>query len=275
MRSKLFVPGARPDFFDKALSGEADALSFDLEDSVPEDGKAPARERLAEFLRSERVGRSGKVLIVRINAFDTPHARDDLAALGGLADRLTINLPKVENAETVRAAAALTSSRLLLNIESPRGLRNAAAIADAHPQVTGLQIGLNDLFASLGCERSQRDAVHSVLWQVRLAAGEAGCFAYDGAWPDVGDETGFRAEAEHARSLGYLGKSCIHPRQVPFANAIFSRGGEAEAAQRLLAAAQAAEQEGRGAFLFEGRMIDRPAIEEARTTLRAAGRLNS
>lgn len=273
MRSKLFVPGARPDFFDKALSGEADALSFDLEDSVPEDGKAQARERLAEFLRSESVAASDKVLIVRINPLDTSHAHNDLAALGGLADRLTINLPKVKDAETVHAVAALTSARLLLNIETPLGLHNAAAIAAAHPQVAGLQIGLNDLFASLGCERSQRDAVHSVLWQVRLAAGEAGCFAYDGAWPDLGDEAGFRAEAEHARSLGYLGKSCIHPRQVPIANAIFARAGESETAQRLLAAAQAAAQEGRGAFLFEGRMIDRPAIEEARATLRAAGRL--
>lgn len=274
MRSKLFVPGARPDFFDKALGGDADALSFDLEDSVPESGKAQARERLAEFLRSERVARSGKVLIVRVNALDTPHARDDLAALEPLADHLLINLPKVEDAETVHAAAALTGARLLLNIETSKGLRNAAAIASAHRQVAGLQIGLNDLFASLGCERSQRDAVHSVLWQVRLAAGEAGCFAYDGAWPDLGDEDGFRAEAEHARSLGYRGKSCIHPRQVTIVNAIFARGEEAETAQRLLAAAQAAEEEGRGAFLFEGRMIDRPAIEEARATLRAAGRMN-
>lgn len=87
MRSKLFVPGARPDFFDKALGGEADALSFDLEDSVPDDGKAEARERLVEFLRSHRIAASDKVLIVRINALDTPHARDDLAALGELADQ--------------------------------------------------------------------------------------------------------------------------------------------------------------------------------------------
>lgn len=274
MRSKLFVPGARPDFFDKALASEAEALSFDLEDSVPDHGKASARERLVEFLRSDQVAASDKVIIVRINALSTPHARDDLAVLGGLADRLTINLPKVEDADTVRAAAAMTSARLLLNIETPKGLRNASEIAGAHPHVAGLQVGLNDLFASLGCERSQRDAVHSVLWQVRLAAGEAGCFAYDGAWPDLGDEKGFRAEAEHARSLGYHGKSCIHPRQVPIANAIFARDGGVEIAQRLLVAAEAAEREGRGAFLFDGRMIDRPAIEEARATLRAAGRFN-
>ncbi len=273
MRSKLFVPGARPDFFDKALAGGADALSFDLEDSVPEAGKPDARERLAEFLRSDRVAVSDKVLIVRINALDTPHARDDLRALSDFADRLTINVPKVEDAETVRAVTRLTDARLLLNIETPRGLRQAAGIAAAHPHVAGLQIGMNDLFASLGCHREQREAVHSVLWQVRLAAGEAGCFAYDGAWPDLTDNAGFRTEAEHARSLGYLGKSCIHPRQVPIANDVFDRTVRAASARRLLDAAAKADAEGRGAFLFDGKMVDRPAIEEARAILRSAGRV--
>lgn len=273
MRSKLFVPGARPDFFDKALAGEADALSFDLEDSVPEAGKADARARLADFLRSGRVAASGKLLIVRINALDTPHAREDLGALSELADRLMINVPKVEDAENVRAVTRLTDARLLLNIETPRGLRQAADIAAAHPQVAGLQIGMNDLFASLSCDRGQREAVHSVLWQVRLAAGEAGCFAYDGAWPDLADDAGFRTEAEHARSLGYLGKSCIHPRQVPIANDVFDRAARAASARRLLDAAAKAEAEGRGAFLFDGKMVDRPAIEEARAILRSAGRV--
>jgi len=273
MRSKLFVPGARPDFFDKALAGEADALSFDLEDSVPEAGKADARARLDEFLRSDPVAASDKVLIVRINALDTPHARDDLRALSDFADRLTINVPKVEDAETVRAVARLTDARLLLNIETPRGLSQASDIAAAHPQVAGLQIGMNDLFASLGCDRGQREAVHSVLWQVRLAAGEAGCFAYDGAWPDLADDVGFRVEAEHARSLGYLGKSCIHPRQVPIANDVFDRVARAASARRLLDAAAKAEAEGRGAFLYDGKMVDRPAIEEARAILRSAGRV--
>ena len=271
MRSKLFVPGARPDLFGKALASEADAISFDLEDSVPNEGKAVARRRVSEFLQSDASRASVKRFIVRINALDTPFARDDLAELSVLTGCI-INLPKVESADEVAAAADRTSAPLLLNIESPRGLRRAAEIAGAHANVIGVQVGLNDLFATLGVDRRNREHVHAALWQIRLAAGEAGCFAYDGAWPDLKDEDGFRTEAEVARSLGYLGKSCIHPTQVPIANAVFANAGALADAERLIAAANVAEARGHGAFSFEGRMVDRPEVDRARATLRAAGR---
>lgn len=271
MRSKLFVPGARPELFGKALADDADAISFDLEDSVPTDGKIAARAHLAEFLRSDAARASTKRLIVRINAVGSACGRDDLEALTDGAAHI-VNVPKVETCEAVREIATITALPLLINIETPRGLRRAVELATAHPHVVGLQVGLNDLFAPLGIDRGNREHVHAALWQVRLAAGEAGCFAYDGAWPDIDDEDGFRAEAQLARSLGFLGKSCIHPRQVPLANAVFSTTGELEQAQRLLRAAEAAAARGHGAFAFEGRMIDRPAIERARVTLAAAGR---
>ena len=270
MRSKLFVPGARPELFAKALFSDADAISYDLEDAVPADGKVAARERLADFLRGDIARASDKRLIVRINALDTPWGRDDLAALVDGAVHL-VNLPKAEHPDAVREAAAAIDLPLLVNIESPAGLRRAGEIAAAHPRVAGLQVGLNDLFAPLGIDRSDPRHVHAALWQVRLAAGEAGCFAYDGAWPALDDEAGFRAEAELGHSLGYLGKSCIHPRQVPIANAIFGSGSAVAHAHRLLAAAQAAELRGHGAFAFEGQMIDRPAIDRAKAVVAAAG----
>jgi citrate lyase subunit beta/citryl-CoA lyase len=160
---------------------------------------------------------------------------------------------------------------LLVNIESASGMARAATIARAHPRVTGLQVGLNDLFASLGIDRRDARHVHAALWAIRLAAGEAARRAYDGAWPDLADDDGFRAEAELARSLGYLGKSCIHPRQVAIANAVFDRGDDLARAKRLLAAAAEAEMLGRGAFVFEGAMADAPAIAAARETVRRAG----
>ncbi len=270
MRSKLFVPGARPDLFGKALAGDADAISFDLEDSVPTDGKDAARANLAEFLHSDAARGSAKRLIVRVNALGTPFMADDLAALTGGAAAL-VNLPKVEAPEEVREVATATTLPLLLTIESPRGLRRAADLAAAHPQVAGLQVGLNDLFAPLGIARADRAHVHAALWQIRLAAGEAAVFAYDGAWPSFGDEAGFRAEAELARSLGYLGKSCIHPRQVPIANAVFEAGDALATARRLLAAAEAAQARGHGAFTFDGRMVDRPDIDRARALIATAG----
>lgn len=270
MRSKLFVPGARPDLFEKALASDADAISFDLEDSVTLDGKAAARERLSEFLRSDLARRSSKRLIVRINGLDTPFAEEDLAALASGATQM-INVPKVEEPQSVEAIGAMTAIPLLLTIETPRGLRQAAQIAGASPHVSGLQVGLNDLFAPFGIDRGNKQHVHAALWQVRLAAGEAGCFAYDGAWPDIDDEAGFRSEAELAHSLGYLGKSCIHPRQVPLANAVFVDRFTVDEARRLLQAAEEAAARGQGAFSFEGRMIDRPAIERARATIASAG----
>jgi len=280
MRSKLFVPGARPELFDKALASAADALSFDLEDSVPEAGKQAAREHLASFLARADVLASNKLLIVRTNATDSPHFAADLAAMA-VPGLWLLNIPKVESAAQVRqvvvalerAEAANGVTRpigLLLNIETPRGLRLAAELAGAHPRVAGLQLGLGDLFAPNGIARTPAN-VHAVLFAVKMAATEAGVFACDGAWPDVADAEGFRTEAMLAQQLGYIGKSCIHPRQVGQANVIFSVAeAELDEARRIVAAAQAASDLGRGAFLFEGRMIDVPYLRRAEALLAGA-----
>lgn len=280
MRSKLFVPGARPELFDKALASAADALSFDLEDSVPEAGKQAARAAIASFLARADVLASNKLLIVRTNATDSPHFAADLAAMA-VPGLWLLNIPKVESAAQVRqVAVALERAEaangvtrpigLLLNIETPRGLRLAAELAGAHPRVAGLQLGLGDLFAPNGIARTPAN-VHAVLFAVKMAATEAGVFACDGAWPDVADAEGFRTEALLAQQLGYIGKSCIHPRQVGQANTIFSVAeAELDEARRIVAAAQAASDLGRGAFLFEGRMIDVPYLRRAEALLAGA-----
>ncbi|MBA3676859.1 MAG: CoA ester lyase [Sphingosinicella sp.] len=271
MRSKLFVPGTRPDFFEKALAGEADAISFDLEDSVPEGAKAASRTRLAEFLGSDLVRSTAKTIIVRVNAIGTPHFQDDLRALAQAHMHL-INLPKVEDDEAMRAAASKASeiagdARLLVNIETPRALARARTIAAADPRIAGLQAGLNDLFEPLRMDRADPFNVQTALWQIRMAAAESGLFAYDGAWPNLEDADGFRREGELARSMGFLGKSCVHPSQVAIANDIFDRGAEIAQAHRILDAAGAAATEGNGAFLLDGKMIDGPAIAQARSVV--------
>jgi len=280
MRSKLFVPGARPELFDKALAGDADALSFDLEDSVPEAGKQAARAAIASFLARADVLASNKLLIVRTNATDSPHFAADLAAMA-VPGLWLLNIPKVESAAQVRqvvvalerAEAANGVTRpigLLLNIETPRGLRLAAELAAAHPRVAGLQLGLGDLFAPNGIARTPTN-VHAVLFAVKMATTEAGVFACDGAWPDVADAEGFQTEANLAQALGFIGKSCIHPRQVALANALFSvPEALLDEARRIVAAAQAASDQGRGAFLFEGRMIDVPYLRRAEALLAGA-----
>ena len=285
MRSKLFVPASRPELFAKALAGDADAISFDLEDAVQESRKAEARRVLQAFLRQSSPRPAGKIVIVRVNGLTTPHFEADLAAVVGPVVDM-INLPKPESADDVRAAAAALAGcertndaerpiGILANIESPRGLRRAAEIAGAHPRVVGLQLGLGDLFEPFGIDRADAKAVHAMQLAVRLAAAEAGLWACDTVYGAVSDPDGYAREATAARRLGYLGKSCIHPSQVPLANAVFRpTDAEIAAARRVIEAARGAEVSGVGAFLVDGRMIDIPFIKRAEAILGAARRLD-
>nr|WP_315597713.1 CoA ester lyase [uncultured Cupriavidus sp.] len=281
MRSKLFVPGNRPEFFAKALASDADALSFDLEDAVPANRKDAARQALAGLFADPHTAAARKTLIVRVNAVDTAAFAKDVRALAGDGVDI-INVPKVESpdetmqaAELVIAASAAHDAartpRLLLNIESPRGLRRAAEIAQAHPLVMGLQLGFGDLFEPLGIARRDTQAVHACMLALRLAAGEAGVLAVDGAFPDIGDPDGYRAEAEQARQLGFVGKSCIHPKQVALANAVFCPGAaEIERALRVVEAAAHAARAGLGACTVDGQMIDAPFVKRAEALLAQA-----
>ena len=277
------MPGSRPELFDKALAGEADALSFDLEDAVLPAAKAAARAAVAALLDRMAVLPRRPLIIVRVNAPGTPWFNDDLRAVvrPGLD---WINLPKAETAAQVRHAAAalqvaeaaaggLPPLALLVNIESARALLQAAAIGAADARVAGLQLGLADLYEPLGIERADRANVHATLHALRLAAGAAGVPAYDGAYPDLADLDGYRAEALMARRLGFAGKSCIHPRQVGVANEVFG-ATEAELAwaRQVLDAAAQAQSQGRGVLAVDGRMVDAPFVRRAQALLGAAGR---
>ena len=282
MRSKLFVPGSRPELFPKALAGEADALSFDLEDAVDEARKDEARQHLAAFLRER--GSHGKTIVVRVNGIDTLHFQADLEAVTqpGLD---IVNLPKVEDPEQVREAARLLDRieaeqgrkqplAILANIESPLGLRHAAAIATADKRVMGLQIGFGDLLAPLGISQRNALALSQTRWAVRLAAGEAGIAAYDGAFVDIADRDGYLAEAREAMALGFSGKSCIHPSQVALANTAFRPSDEELAhALRVVKASDEAAEKGVGAFVVDGKLIDGPFIVRARQLAELGRRL--
>ncbi len=283
MRSKLFVPGSRPELFAKAMASEADGLSFDLEDAVDESMKDEARRSLAHFLRALEPGH-GKTIIVRVNGLNTPHFEADIEAVVGPNLDL-VNLPKPESADDVRACAdaiAIAERRvgmspigILANIESPRAFRLAAEIATASPRVAGLQAGWGDLIEPLDMDRYNPALIEALLLHIRIAAGEGGVWAYDGAFANISDPDGYRREAESARRLGYLGKSCIHPSQVPIANAVF-RPSDAEIAHSLqvVAAARDASLRGVGAFTVNGRMVDGPFVRRAEAILELARKLN-
>ncbi|MVW72843.1 CoA ester lyase [Bordetella sp. 15P40C-2] len=279
MRSKLFVPGSRPELFPKALASAADALSIDLEDAVVESRKAEARGQVAQFLRDAQG--SDKTVIVRSNPVGSVHFEPDVMAIA--RNGLTIlNIPKVEEPSEIHHAAQLLERAerefdvskpigLLVNIESPKGLRRAAELAAVSPRIMGLQIGYGDLFSPLGIDRRDTASIHAVMFAVRMAAGEAGVVAIDGAFTDVADMDGFVAEAESARRLGFIGKSCIHPKQIAAANQVF-RPSDADIAHALSVLDKLADMErsGMGAFVVEGKMVDAPLFERAKAIVQQA-----
>ncbi|MBI2512769.1 MAG: CoA ester lyase [Opitutae bacterium] len=277
MRSKLFVPASRPELFPKALASAADSLSFDLEDAVAEEHKDAARGNLAAALASPEFAATTKIMIARVNAITTPHFAADLAAI--VHARLDyVNLPKVDSAADIRVASAalaqLEQARgldrriaILANIETPRALRCAAEIAAADSRVVGLQLAFADLLEPLGIDRTNAAVIQQLQLAVRLAAGEAGIWAYDAAYGAIKDADGFRAEATGAKHLGFLGKSCVHPSQIAIANEVFQpSAAEIDFARRVVEAAKVHA----GAFTLDGRMIDAPFIRRAHAVLAAA-----
>ena len=288
MRSKLFVPGSRPELFDKALASAADGLSFDLEDAVAETMKAEARSTLSTWMDSASVRASQKTIIVRVNGMDTPHFEQDVADVVRAGLNM-INLPKPESPDAVKYAidsiekaernngVNLDGShpiRVLLNIETTKALRTAFDLACAHPRIAGLQLGLADLFEPIAISRTETFAVKYAMMQVKCAAAEAGVDAYDAAFADIKNTDGFLEEAGFAARLGFIGKSCIHPSQVAMANEAFRPSDEAIAhAMRILEAAQEAKAKGIGAYVVDGKMIDPPFYHSAVKLVENAKRL--
>ena len=283
MRSKLFVPGSRPEFFAKAMAGEADAISIDLEDAVEESRKTEARTAVREFLRSLPAGKS-KTIIVRVNGIATEHFEADVEAIAGPGLDL-VNVPMTETGDDVRKAAAVIARvetakgivqpiGILANVETAKAFRLAAEIASADPRVAGLQLGFGDLLEPLGIDRYDPTVVLHFQLGVRLAAGEAGVFAYDSAFANIKDTEALRREAETARRLGYLGKSAIHPSQVPVINAAF-RPTDAEIAHslRVVDAAREATAKGVGAWTVDGKMVDAPFVVRAEAIVALARKL--
>jgi citrate lyase subunit beta/citryl-CoA lyase len=282
MRSKLFVPGSRPELFGKAMASAADALSFDLEDAVAPDKKSAARRSIADFLAS--VGRAhAKEIIVRVNAIGTPQFAEDIDAVVAAGTDL-INLPKLESAEEVqRAVEAIAAAEkqrglthrigVLANVESPNGMRHVYEIAGAHERIAGMQFGVADLFAPNGIERHDA-ALAQVRLATRLAAAHAGVPAYDTVYVDIADTLGLERDAIAARRMGYVGKSCIHPTQIAVVNAVFTpTEAEIAWARKVLAACDDPANKGLGAFVVDGRMVDEPFFVAARATVELARRL--
>jgi citrate lyase subunit beta / citryl-CoA lyase len=261
-RSMLFVPGNRPDLAAKAPRSGPDAVVLDLEDAVPPAAKAAARADV----RQAAADLAGAVPVcVRVNPPGTAWFADDVAALpDGLA---AVVVPKLGSAAHVAdVAAALGDRAVVAGLETVRGVADAREVLA--PPVAACYFGAEDYIADLGGVRTPGSA--EVAWArafVAVAARLAGVPALDMVTIDFHDDDRFTAEAREARALGYAGKMCIHPAQVPLARAAFQpTPDEVDAARRLLAAFEAAGGE---TIAFEGQMVDEVVAARARAVLAA------
>ncbi|MFA7434231.1 MAG: CoA ester lyase [Gemmobacter sp.] len=267
-RSVLYIPAANARAMEKAQGLAVDAIIFDLEDAVAPAEKETARALLAETLRGADYG--ARARIVRINGLDTEWWRDDVAALAGLGDAILI--PKVGGPTDLDLVAGLTGGDLWAMMETPLGMLGAAAIA-AHPRLKGMVMGTNDLAKELGSRfRPDRLAMQAGLGLCLLAARAHGVVAVDGVYNAFRDEEGLRAECEQGRDMGFDGKTLIHPAQVAVANAAFAPSeAEIDLARRQIAAFEAAEAEGQGVAVVDGKIVENLHIVTARQTLAKAG----
>ena len=268
----------------------ADVLIFDLEDAVAPDRKVAARHELCAALAAGGYGR--RELVIRVNGLATPWARDDIAAAAGTAmagaaaagtAADAILLPKVDGPAAVQAAAEILygagapkEMAIWCMLETPLGILRAEAVA-AHPDVACLVAGTADLATDLHAQPTpDRAAFITSLGHCLLAARAHGRAALDGVFMDLRDDAGFHAECRQGRTLGFDGKSVIHPAQIDPANRVFGPSDDEVAeANRIIDAHAAATSAGHGVTVIDGRLIEVLHVANARRVVALAAAIGA
>ena len=251
------------------MAAGADAVVFDLEDSVEAAQKQPAREAIAEFLATPAVEGSR---IVRFNAVNTADGERDIAFFTGKRGFDGVLIPKVEDAAAIeRVATALgdvpAPTPVLPLIETPLGVLRAAEIAAAKATVPALLFGAEDLTARLGAPRTvDGDELLFARGQLAMAAAAVNADAIDAVYANVKDLASLRRDAERARGFGFRGKMAIPPAQVPIINEVFTPAPEEIAKAEAIVQAFA-DNPGSGVVGIGGVMYDRPHLTRAERLL--------
>ena len=258
-KSFLFVPGNRPERFDKACQAGADCVIIDLEDAVAARDKLLARDAVRQWLTP------GKSVFVRLNGADTDWFDEDLELLGlpGIAG---IVLPKAESMEQIDAVRSDMKLPLPIIplIESANGLWHCERIAAA-PGVVRLAFGSVDFQLDMGISGDQEELLFARSQLVLVSRLRGLLPPVDGVTIALDDEAALQADIDRARKLGFGGKLCIHPKQVASINAGFRpQAAELVWARQVVAAAL---NSGDNAVRLEGKLIDRPIIERARALI--------
>jgi citrate lyase subunit beta/citryl-CoA lyase len=278
------MPGSNERALEKAKTIPADALIFDLEDSVAPDAKALAREQVTAAVRNGGYG--GREIVIRVNALETPWGTDDLlAACAAAPDAILV--PKVVHSGDIVSVAKILQGvhapekiRLWAMMETPMAILNARTIAAtavyAENRLCCLVMGTNDLIKeSRARALHERFAVVPWLAMTLVAARAYRLDILDGVYNDFRDERGLREECERGRTLGMDGKTLIHPSQVGPCNEIFSpTGEEIDWSRKIIAAFAEPENKGMGVIVVEGRMVERLHLGMAERTVAIAEQIS-
>ena len=265
-RSLLFVPGNRPDRFEKACQSAADLVCIDLEDAVGPSDKDEAREMVLDFL----AGTDHEHVALRINGLDSPFHKADVAALSKSRLKLPfIMVPKVGGLDELKSIdRALKDSigPFFVLIESAKGLVNCENIL-SHPKVEYALYGAIDYAGDVGCDGE---------WDTHLYARSrmvAACAAHDVSlfdvpYIDVRDPEGCEASTRRAKALGIFSRSAIHPAQIdPIHDALRPSTADIEKAKRVVEAFEASDG---NVALLDGRLLEAPIVKAAERTLALA-----
>ncbi len=286
-RALLYMPGDDRRKIEKATTLGVDCICMDMEDGVAITRKTEARAVIAQAMKELDFGSSERC--IRINSFGSGFEKFDLAAAVA-TNPDTIVLPKVETADQVRSISEyievyersskmeIGSIRMLVGVETARGILNLKEIAEADKRLEAIIFGAEDFAASVGATRT-REATEVLYARsaVVTACAANDLQAIDMVYIDFHDLEGLRLEAEQGARLGFNGKQIIHPNQVAAVQEAFTPSTEAiEYAQRVVNTFATSQKEGKGAFALNGKMIDMPLLKNAQNVLdraKAAGKI--
>jgi citrate lyase subunit beta/citryl-CoA lyase len=262
----LFVPGDRPDRYVSALGSGVAVVVLDLEDAVAAAATQKARTSVADWLTNAPDTDVAR-MAVRVNPPGSPGHEKDMAALATTGRPVVVMVPKAEDAAQLNtlADALPGGSRLVALVETARGVARAAHLAET-PAVARLALGTFDLAAELGVDPDHREAMAGARSALVLASAAA-CLTppVDGVTGAVRDLERVASDTRAARKVGFTGKLCIHPAQVPVVTAeLRPTATEMAWARRVLRAGDG------GVSTIAGRMVDAPVLARARRLLDAA-----
>ena len=275
-RSMLYMPGSNARALDKGRSLACDALIMDLEDAVAPDAKDQARDQIVAALKEGGYGK--REILVRTNGLDTPWGYQDIvAAATSGAD--AILLPKVEGPTTIHqverimeAAGAPQDQTIWCMMETPLGILNAQDIGSASPRVGGFVMGTSDLAKDLHAAHTrERVPLQASLSHCLLVARAYGLAIVDGVHLDLDDDEGFAYVCQQGLEMGFDGKTLIHPKTVAKANEVFAPSADDVAwSQKIIDAFEAAQAEGQGVVVVDGKLVENLHVAEAKRVVALA-----